>query len=189
MVIAEKTYAEVAYKLTVDGVVVDQADDSRPLPFVYGKGLLLPKFEEQLNGKGVGETVSFTLSPEDGYGEHNAEYINPYPREMFCDEEGNFDEKVVFVGAMLQLSTPEGHPLMAKVAEIGETEVILDFNPPMAGKTLNFEVTVVSVREEKPEDMAMFMGNGGNGEGGCGCGDCGCDSNEGGCGSEGSCCS
>lgn len=189
MKIGNDSFVEVTYTLTVDGQIVDKAEATRPLPFIFGKGFLLPKFEEQLLGKTVGDKVSFTLSPGDGYGEHNPEYMNAYPRDMFNDPDGKFDETVVFEGAMLQLTTPDGQPLMAKVAKITDTEVTLDFNPPMAGKTLNFDVEVVGVRESTAEDLAMFMGGGGScgcgcDDGGCGDGSCG----DGGCG-DGKCCS
>lgn len=182
MKIDNNAYVEVAYKLTVDGKVVDQADETRPLPFIFGQGMLIPKFEENLKGKEVGDEVTFTLTPAEGYGERNEEYINAYPKDMFLDENGKFDESVVFEGAMLQLTTPDGHPLMASVSKIGDEEVTLDFNPPMAGKTLTFDVKVINVREAKPEDMAQFMG------GGCGCGCEGGSCDDGSCGCDGGGC-
>ncbi|MEG1554215.1 MAG: peptidylprolyl isomerase [Rikenellaceae bacterium] len=191
MKIGNDSFVEVAYTLTVDGQIVDKADATRPLPFIFGKGFLLPKFEANLLGKEVGGKVSFTLTPEDGYGEHKAEYMNAYPREMFNGPDGSFDESVVFEGAMLQLTTPDGQPLMAKVSKIGDTEITLDFNPPMAGKTLNFDVEVLGVRASTAEDLAMFMGGNSCGCGdGCGEGDgCGCGEGDGcGCG-DGKCCS
>ena len=59
----------VDYKLTVDGQIADQSRPGQPLEFIFGTGMLLPKFEEAIEGKEPGEKVAFTLEPKDGYGE------------------------------------------------------------------------------------------------------------------------
>jgi FKBP-type peptidyl-prolyl cis-trans isomerase SlyD len=85
--------------------------------------------------------------------------------------DGKVAEDILFVGSQIPMSTADGHPMMGIVKEVKEESVTMDFNHPMAGKTLNFDVTVVDVRETTPEDLSKIMG------GGCSCGDCG-----GGCG-------
>ena len=59
----------VDYKLTVDGAIADQSRPGQPLEFIFGTGMLLPKFEAAIEGKEPGEKVAFTLEPKDGYGE------------------------------------------------------------------------------------------------------------------------
>ncbi len=166
----------VNYKLTVDGAIADQSQPGAPLEFIIGTGMILPKFEEAIMGKEVGESVSFTLSAADGYGEPHPEAIVDLPRQIFCDESGQIAEMVV-VGNVLPMTSADGQQMPGTVVAIGEESVKMDFNHPMAGKVLNFEVEVASVRDVTPEDLAPKGGCGcGCGDKGeCGDGDCGCD--------------
>ena len=160
----------VDYKLTVDGAIADQSQPGQPLEFICGMGMLLTKFEAAIMDKEPGESVSFTLEAKDGYGEVIAEAIVELPKSVFMID-GKVAEDILFVGSQIPMSTADGHPMMGIVKEVKEESVTMDFNHPMAGKTLNFDVTVVDVRETTPEDLSKIMG------GGCSCGDCG-----GGCG-------
>jgi FKBP-type peptidyl-prolyl cis-trans isomerase SlyD len=134
--------------------------------------MLLPKFEEAIMGKGAGESVAFTLEPKDGYGEIIAEAIVELPKSVFMMD-GKVAEDILFVGSQIPMSTADGQHMMGLVKEVKEESVMMDFNHPMAGKTLNFEVTVVEVRDTTPEDLAQYMG------GGCSCGDCGSECGDG----------
>ena len=170
MKVEKNKMVSVDYTLTVDGAVADKSQPGQPLQFICGMGMLLPKFEEAIMGLGAGEKVSFTLEPKDGYGEIIAEAIVELPKTVFMMD-GKVAEDILFVGSQIPMATADGQRMMGLVKEVKEETVMMDFNHPMAGKTLNFEVTVVDVRDTQPEDLAKFMG------GGCGCGDCG-----GGCG-------
>jgi FKBP-type peptidyl-prolyl cis-trans isomerase SlyD len=92
--------------------------------------------------------------------------------------DGKIAEEILFVGNVVPMSDAEGHRMPGIIREVKDETVVMDFNHPMAGKTLNFEVEVVSVRDVTPEDLAS--------KGGCGCGcgdhDCNC---EGECGDHG----
>ena len=128
--------------------------------------MLLPKFEEAVMGKEPGESVSFTLEAKDGYGEVIPEAIVELPKSVFMMD-GKVADEILFVGSQIPMATAEGQHMMGVVKEVKEDSVMMDFNHPMAGKTLNFDVTVVDVRDTTPEDLAQLTG------GGCGCGDCG----------------
>ena len=154
----------VDYKLTVDGRIADQSRPGQPLEFIFGTGMLLPKFEEAIAGKEPGDKVSFTLSPADGYGELIPEAIVDLPKNIFMVD-GKVAEEILFEGSQVPMSDAQGNRMMGIVKEVGAETVKMDFNHPMAGKTLNFDVEVVSVRDVTPEDL----------QGHCSCGSCGGD--------------
>ena len=166
----------VNYTLTVDGKIADQSQPGKPLEFICGTGMLLPKFEGALLGKEPGDKVSFTLSPKDGYGEIIDEAVVELPKNIFMID-GKLAEDILFVGNTIPMSDAEGHRMNGMVREVKDDTVVMDFNHPMAGKTLNFDVEVVSVRDVTPEDLASKGGCG------CGCGDHECS----GCGSDHEC--
>ena len=170
----------VDYKLTVDGQVADQSRPGQPLEFIFGTGMLLPKFEAAIEGKEPGDKVAFTLEAKDGYGEVIEQAIVDLPKDIFMVD-GKLAEDILFVGSQIPMADAQGNRMLGVVKEVGETTVKMDFNHPMAGKTLNFEVEVISVREVTPEDLAPKggcscgcddCGGGECGEGGCDCGSC-----------------
>ena len=163
MKVENTKFVAVNYTLTVDGQVADKNPEGQPLEFVCGAGMLLPKFEGALIGKEPGDKVSFTLEPKDGYGELIQEAIVELPKTIFMID-GKVVEKMLFVGNIVPMSDAEGHRMNGIIREVKEETIIMDFNHPMAGKTLNFDVEVVEVRDVTPEDLAP--------KGGC---SCGCD--------------
>lgn len=186
MNITENKLVSLTYQLTVDGQVVDAAVAERPLEFIFGMGMLLPDFEANIDGKQVGDKFSFTLTPEQGYGVINADALVTLPKEIFMVD-GVVADDLLVVGNVLPMGDNQGNRMNGVIKEIGEQTVIMDFNHPMAGKTLNFEGEVVGVREATEEDAAAFFGGA---EGGCSCGngECGdgqCGDGE--CKEEGSC--
>ncbi len=168
MKVENKKMVSVAYTLTVEGEIADKSQPDAPLQFICGTGMLLPKFEEQIMGKEVGDKVSFTLAPADGYGEVAAEAIVALPKSIFMVD-GQLAEDVLFEGNVVPMADAQGNRMMGRITEIAEETVTMDFNHPMAGATLNFEVEVVGVRDVTPEDMMGAQG------GGCGCGSEGCN--------------
>ena len=168
MKVEQNKMVGVDYKLTVDGQIADQSRPGQPLEFIFGTGMLLPKFEEAILGKALGESVSFTLAAKDGYGGVIAAGTVGLP-EPIVIVAGKLAEDILFEGSQVPMSDAQGNRMMGIVKEVGESTVKMDFNHPMAGKTLNFDVEVVSVRDVTPEDL----------QGGCSCGECGGDCGEG----------
>lgn len=173
MKVEQNKMVGVDYKLTVDGKIADQSQPGQPLEFIFGTGMLLPKFEEAISGKEPGEKVSFTLSPKDGYGELVDEAIVDLPKNIFMVE-GKLAEDILFEGSQVPMQDAQGNRMIGTVKQVGEENVKMDFNHPMAGKTLNFDVEIVSVRDVTPEDLAA--------KGSCSCG--GDHENCGGCGED-----
>lgn len=190
MNITEKKLVSLAYQLTVDGTVVDSAAAERPLDFIYGMGMLLPDFEAQLTDKVAGDKFEFTLTPEQGYGVINPEAVVEISKDIFMVD-GVVADDLLTIGNVLPMGDNQGNRMQGVVKEVSDTVVTMDFNHPMAGKTLNFVGEVVAVAEATEEDVEKFFGGA---QGGCGCGcesdDCGCqdgscDSTE--CNKEGGC--
>lgn len=140
------------YTLVVDGEVADKSAEGQPLKFIFGLGYLLPKFEENIEGKEVGDTFEFTLEAKDGYGEVVPEYIIDLPKSTF-EVDGVLREDLLFVGNVISLTNAMNQRIPGKVVEIGEESVKMDLNHPMAGKTLNFSGKIVSLREATEEEL------------------------------------
>ncbi|OJH49981.1 peptidylprolyl isomerase FKBP-type [Methanohalophilus portucalensis FDF-1] len=86
-----------------------------------------------------GEEKEFRLEPSEAYGEYNDGLSQPVPKDNI---QSDID---VEVGMMLLVKTPDGQELPAKIAEVGDEEVILDMNHPLAGKALNFNIQVKEI--------------------------------------------
>ena len=129
-------------------VLVEETTDENPLSFIYGAGMMIPKFEEQIKGLKTGDKTSFTILPEDGYGELNPEAVVQLPIDMFEGQE------LPPVGAILPLSDNQGNNFQAFVVEVTPEAVIADLNHPMAGKSLHFEVEILNNREATAEELS-----------------------------------
>ncbi|MEE4184321.1 MAG: FKBP-type peptidyl-prolyl cis-trans isomerase [Gammaproteobacteria bacterium] len=123
------------YTLSVSGEVVESNKGQAPLTYTQGGGQILPALESELEGLTVGDEKSVSLAAADGYGEVNPEAFQEVPADRIPE-----DARVV--GAMLQ--SPE-YPGPIRVAEVREEVVVLDLNHPMAGKDLQFDITIVDV--------------------------------------------
>jgi FKBP-type peptidyl-prolyl cis-trans isomerase SlyD len=129
-------------------VFVEQSNAEEPLTFLFGAGMMIPKFEAELEGLVVGDKKTFVITPAEGYGERVEEAIAQLPLEMF-KESG-----LPPVGAILPLNDDAGNQFRATVVEVTEEAVVADLNPPMAGKTLEFEVEILDTRPATEEELA-----------------------------------
>ena len=178
----------VSYELEVEGKIADKASSEAPLEYIHGTGMLLPKFEAALDGKVAGDPFEFTLTPEEGYGVYNPKYLVALPIEAF-QIDGKVHEELLVVGRTLPMLNSEGQVVSGTVAAVDEKSVTMDFNHPMAGKTLHFTGKVESVREATEKELREGLhGEYLPPEGGCGhChGECHKD-DEGCCHGEGEC--
>lgn len=174
------------YELYVDGEtegeleLMERATAEQPLSFIYGVGMMLPKFEENIFGLATGDKFDFTIENEDAYGPYEDENVLDLDRSIF-EIDGKLDEEVVFEGNVVPLMDNEGHRINAQVVEVTDTHVKVDLNHPLAGENLHFKGSILEVREASEKELAALQGGGGCG---CGSGGCGDDGEEGGsCGS------
>jgi len=139
------TVASVHYTGTFpdSGEEFDTSRNGDPLTFLVGHKGMIPGFEREMLGAAVGESREFTLEPEDAYGHPSDELIQEVPREMFPAE------MPLDLGMMLM---SDAGPL--RIVAITESTVRCDFNNPMAGKTLHFEVEVMEVRAATEDELA-----------------------------------
>ncbi len=188
--IGKYSMVTLTYDLRVDdenGEVVEQATEERPLQFLYGAGVMLPKFETQLAGLREGEPFNIRLSKNEAYGEVNEDAVVELPRNVFLVD-GNFDEELIKLGNTVPMMSSNGQRLNGLVIEVNDETVKMDFNHPLAGEDLFFAGKVVEVREASEEEVAQILSGGGScgcGSGGCGCGDeetCDTEHSHGGCG-------
>ena len=136
--IKEGSKAKFDYTLTVDGKVADTSAGRGPLEYTHGAGMIIPGLEKELLGMKVGDKKTVTVKPEEGYGLVLQEAIKRVPKEAIS----NANE--LKVGDMVGASNG-GHTFRAVVKEIGEKESTLDFNHPLAGKELVFDVEIKEI--------------------------------------------
>ena len=134
--------AQVHYTGTLsDGSVFDSSQGREPLSFVVGAGQVIAGFDQAVLGMEIGQSKTFTLTSDEAYGPHNAEAVQTVPL-------GDIPSDIqLFVGAMLQASTPDGQQVQLTVTELNDDDVTLDANHPLAGQDLTFEVELVSLAE------------------------------------------
>lgn len=121
-----------------DDTVVDSTKDKEPATFEFGDGNLPAGFEHPLKGLAAGAHEHFSIPPEQGFGQHNEQNIQILKREDFGDETPE-------PGLMLSFADKAGTELPGVVKEVDGDRVEVDFNHPLAGRTLTFEVEVISV--------------------------------------------
>ncbi|HEY5432825.1 MAG TPA: peptidylprolyl isomerase [Coriobacteriia bacterium] len=126
----------VHYRGTLtDGTLFDQSEGRDPLAFTVGLGQVIPGFERAVIGLEPGETVTVTIEPVDAYGPHHAELRHAVTLADFAS--------TPYVGGEVNLVSPEGDEMPGRIVSIGGDDVTIDFNHPLAGETLVFEITLV----------------------------------------------
>ncbi|MBQ9193379.1 MAG: FKBP-type peptidyl-prolyl cis-trans isomerase [Bacteroidales bacterium] len=152
MKIEKNKVVVLTYDLTVDGNVVDRATEETPLDYIQGMHMLIPKFEEALEGLEEGDGFAFTLTPGEGYGPYDDKRLIRLPKSAFTIQ-GEVREDLMQVGRILPMVGADGSIVNATVTEVKEDGVLMDFNHPMAGKVLHFEGKVLSVRDATEKEL------------------------------------
>lgn len=141
----EGTTVRVHYRGTMqDGSEFDSSEGREPLQFTIGAAQVIPGFETAVAELAPGESATVTLPAADAYGEYHEEAIEVVPFTAFTEEP--------YEGAMVQLLGPNGEQLAATITGIEDDKVTLDFNHPLAGKDLTFEIELVEVVSAPADD-------------------------------------
>ncbi len=161
----ENSVVGIEYEVKEAGTdtVIDSNKGAQPLEFVTGKGQIIPGLEKELVGMNEGESKTITVKAADAYGEVNPEAQQTLPREQF---EGIDLQK----GMSLYGQGEGGQTVQVTVVDFNDNEVTIDFNHPLAGKDLEFDVTVTQARPATEEEAATGQVGGGCADGSCGCG-------------------
>lgn len=127
------------YTLTVEGEVVDSSEGKEPLKYVHGEGNIIPGLAQELEGMRVGEQKLVEVAPSEAYGEVNPEAYRDIPKEQLPE---NMEPQE---GLMIQMQTPAGQAIPVTISEVKDDMITIDMNHPLAGKTLKFDVEIISV--------------------------------------------
>lgn len=166
------------YEINPEGDrLVHQVVPEDPEKIIFGvtRGVIVP-LEKAIEGLITGDKFNVKVSAKEAFGEYDPEQVAHLEKGIF-EVDGKFDSEHVKVGAVIPMMTQDGYRITGKILEISDSEVVMDFNHPLAGKDVRFEGAIGVVRDATPEEIQPASGCG------CGCGSCG-DGNcgDGGCG-------
>ncbi|MCD6172834.1 MAG: peptidylprolyl isomerase [Sulfurimonas sp.] len=173
MAIEANQIVSIEYEVKDGDTVVDSNVGGAPLVFMFGKGQIIPGLENGIVDMAIGEKADVLVEPADAYGELNPEAQQEVPKDQFAGID-------LEIGMTLYGQGEDGGTVQVIVKEIGEENIIIDFNHPLAGKTLMFSVTVNNVRDASAEEVMTGIPaeNQQESDGCCGTGGgtgCGCD--------------
>ncbi len=134
--IKQGSTVKVHYIGKIGSDVFDSSEGKEPIEFIVGMNQVIVGFENAVLGLNIGDKTNVSILPENGYGELREDLIISAPLESVPSD--------VVVGSSLQGIDNNGQPFNVVVKEVGDGVVLLDANHPLAGKTLDFEIEVVS---------------------------------------------
>ncbi len=163
MRIEKNKMVTIDYTLSAEnGEMLESSRGKEPLTYIHGSGGLIRGFETALEGRAPHDAFTFTVNPEEGYGERREELVFRAKREQFAEIPD------LAIGMPLRVQTPEG-AMVVRVAEVSDDAVSLDANHPLSGKRLTFDVKVLDVRDATAEELEDDQR-----QDGCGCGASSC---------------
>lgn len=131
------------------GEVLDSSEGGEALLYLHGHQNIVPGLEKALDGQPVGAKLNVSVPPAEGYGERRPEAFQMVPRAAFAEIEARLQP-----GLQLFAEAEDGSPVPFWVAEVGDETVKADFNHPLAGVTLHFEVEVAKTRAATADELA-----------------------------------
>lgn len=174
MAIENNMVVSLEYELRDKGTseIIDSNVGEKALEFITGRGHIIPGLEKEILAMNEGDSAQVIVAPAEAYGEFDETAVQQVPIEQFAGIE-------LHEGMPLYAQAEDGSTLQVIVKNITASDVTVDYNHPLAGKELMFDIKIQGVRECTPEEslsgqVARPEGSccGGHGEssGGCGCG-------------------
>jgi len=120
-----------------DGTQFDSSAGREPLEFTLGEGVVIKGFETGVTGLEIGGKRTVRIEADEAYGPFNDELVHTVESEAFIEEP--------YVGAQVEIVAPDGTLLEGRITEVGDDGAVIDFNHPLAGQTLIFEIELVEV--------------------------------------------
>lgn len=149
MTIEDDIIVSIDYTLKLDdGEVIDSSEGREPLQYMQGRGQIVPGLERELYGMNVGDKKAVTVPAEDGYGDYDDERLQRVPLDTFPDDM-DLEEGM----SVRMRDVNSGQLFDAYIDSVDDEAVTLDFNHPLAGETLFFDIEVVSLREPTGEEL------------------------------------
>jgi FKBP-type peptidyl-prolyl cis-trans isomerase SlyD len=147
--VSQDVVVTLHYRLTLDdGSLVEESTADDPLTYLHGHDSVIPGLEEELGGMAIGERKMVVVEPDDAYGEYD-------PDEVIEVDKTDLPPDIQpAIGMMVAVPDEEGNHDIAQVTEIETDYIKLDFNHPLAGKRLHFDVTVAELRDPTAEELA-----------------------------------
>ena len=165
--VVDKKIVQMNYKGTLpDGTVFGQSEPDKPIEFMIGAGKMIPTLEKGIMGLKVGAKKKIEIKAADAYGEYDKNAVQEIPREQFPKD------LQLTVGQFYRVQSPQG-PLTVTILAISEKTVSVDFNHPLAGKTLLFKIKLVGITDHPTQQSACSCSSSSCDSGSCGSG-CGC---------------
>jgi FKBP-type peptidyl-prolyl cis-trans isomerase SlyD len=134
----------LALTLHVDGELVEQYDAQDPFEYLHGAENVVPGLEAALQGRKTGDKLTVTVPAAEGFGDYDPEDFETFARDEIGDAE---------VGMAVVLEDEDGYLFEGVITEIVGDTVKVDFNPMLAGKTLNYDVEVLAIRDAEAEEL------------------------------------
>ena len=147
MTISTNKVVTLDYTLTDDrGEILDQSSNGQ-FAYLHGANNIIPGLEDALTGKAAGDNLNVKVSPEQGYGMRDENLSQVVGIDMFESPDD------VQVGLQFHAQSGDGNRIVITVTKIEGNDVTIDGNHPLAGVTLNFDVTVVDVRDATEQEL------------------------------------
>lgn len=148
MAIGENKVVTMNYTLKdMQGNIIQSTDKKEPFQFLSGNQQILPSLEKEINSMIIGSKKNVKIPASDAYGEYNEQAVQQVDKK-------NFPEDVdLQVGMEFVANSPEGQQMPFVVKDIKPEEVVIDFNHPLAGKDLEFDVELVDIRDATVEEL------------------------------------
>jgi FKBP-type peptidyl-prolyl cis-trans isomerase SlyD len=159
--VADDMVVSLDYTLRLDNdQVIDSSEGREPLEFIQGEGHIIPGLERELYGMEIGDEKSVTVAPGEGYGERDDSQVQMVGRDAFQPD------AELTVGMGVQMQDPQsGQVFQGTISQVNDGHVVIDFNHPLAGETLHFDVSIAGLRAATADELSHGHVHGPHGHG------------------------